>query len=120
MDEVALWLLTSWQFWAAAVFSFGWLTYAVLRRRSEEPRPWWKKKRWVTALALWVAVAYPLSAGPATYCQVRGWFPWELNNAAYAPLALAVRTSSGLTRTLKSYVEWWLRLAQEHRYGPSD
>jgi hypothetical protein len=37
-------------------------------------RPWWKRKRWWAAGALWLALptAYLLSAGPIAYCHGRG------------------------------------------------
>jgi len=37
-------------------------------------RRWWKKKR-TWAAALWLAVAYPLSCGPATWAGVEGVVP---------------------------------------------
>ena len=42
---------------------------------SPSVRPWWRKKRWRVALALWLAVAYPLSVGPISYAEGRGWMP---------------------------------------------
>lgn len=121
VDDLAPWLLRSWQLWAAMALLAGGLAYVWFRRRGDASlatRPWWKKKRWLAALVLWVAVAYPLSAGPAAYCAARGWCPMGLANAAYAPLALAVRPSPGLRRTFEDYGRWWLRLAAEHEYGP--
>lgn len=51
--------------------------------------PWWKKKRWGAALALWLAVAYPLSLGPIAYMVGRGWLPVAQIQGVYAPLLVA-------------------------------
>jgi hypothetical protein len=49
-------------------------------------RPWWRRK-WVwAALALWLAVAYPLSLGPVAYLVGRGWITKTQATAVYAPI----------------------------------
>ena len=52
--------------------------------------PWWKRKRWIAAMVVWLIVAYPLSIWPAGYLVGRGWLPVAQANVAYAPvIALA-------------------------------
>lgn len=52
-------------------------------------RPWWKKKLWAVALALWLAVAYPLSLWPVAYMVGRGWLTVAAVKTAYAPVLIA-------------------------------
>jgi hypothetical protein len=55
----------------------------------DEPKPrsaWWQKKRWASALLLWLLVAYPLSAWPIEYLGGRGLIP------PGSPLARAIVT----------------------------
>ncbi len=49
-------------------------------------RPWWKRKQTWAALVVWLAVGYPLSAGPAAYCLGQGWIVYPVYRTAYAPL----------------------------------
>jgi len=53
---------------------------------SPSPRPWYVKKRWAAPLALWLVVAYLLSAFPAGYAHGRGWLGYAAVRAAYRPL----------------------------------
>lgn len=62
----------------------------------------WKKKRWIAALALWIAlpVLYALSDGPACYCVARGWLTEDAYAAVYGPilrLLAKVETETGST-----------------------
>src|SRR5690606_14751489 len=84
----------------------GYLRHAVVSERTAtregvritgamtEPRnPWWKRKRWIAALALWLAlpVLYPFSAGPAEYAVQRGWVYRSVVGPYYRPLRWATR-----------------------------
>src|SRR5688572_25359372 len=44
-------------------------------------RPRWRRKRWLAAGLLWLAVGYPASYGPVAYAVCRDW----ILGAAYAP-----------------------------------
>lgn len=46
-------------------------------------RPWRERKRWWAA-ALWLAVAYPASVGPAVYAVNRRWVSPGAYRVAYA------------------------------------
>ena len=79
-------------------------------------RPWWKKKRWATALALWFVVAgYPVSLGPQVYAVRRGWLPqavvpWKGSQGWRPRRSLPGR-----------YLQWWDDVAFRHatRRDPS-
>ena len=83
-------------------------------------RPWWRKKRWAAALAVWMALAYPLSVGPFDYAANRRWLPPALEAAGdplYAPYRWALHPENprpGLG-WLVDYDFRWIRLAQRHR-----
>ena len=49
-------------------------------------RPWWKRKRLVGAVALWLLATYPFSSGPMIYGVARGWVSPGVFAVAYAPL----------------------------------
>ena len=64
-----------------------------------EPKPWWKRKRWIAALVLWLVIAYPLSLWPVAYLVGRGWLPVTPVKAAYAPVSFvadALRPHPGI------------------------
>lgn len=63
------------------------------------PRPWWRKKRYAAALALWLIAAYPLSLWPIAYLVGRGWLPVTIVKAVYAPITIvadALRPHPGI------------------------
>ena len=66
----------------------------------EKPkRPWWQKKRWWSAILLWIVLAYPLSLWPVAYLVGRGWLPVFAVKGAYAPVtaaAAALRPHPGI------------------------
>ena len=73
-------------------------------------RPWWRRKRTWAALALWLVVAYPLTAGPVLYGVWRGWpvgVMWNL----FDPLARPSFTDGPLGETYGRYLLWWANLA---------
>jgi hypothetical protein len=92
-------------------------------------RPWWRKKRWATPLALWLLVAYPLSIGPAGYLSHRGWLRPETATAFCRPIEwllprrgpaqrrfsgslwVSVRQDNPRTRWFWAYVDRWDALA---------
>ena len=75
-------------------------------------RPWWKRKRWIVALVLWLVIAYELSFGPALYASTRGWIDTRLVFAVWSFPLMPDRwyQHSGLG----SYNRWWQDLGREH------
>ncbi len=68
-------------------------------------RPRWKKKRYAAAIALLLALGYPVSEGPAEYAWYRGWMPYtpgplgvfeRVYAVAYRPLDAVERWVPGL------------------------
>lgn len=51
--------------------------------------PWHRRKLAWAALALWLAVTYPLSLWPVAYGVGRGWYPAAPAWIPYAPLLFA-------------------------------
>ena len=49
-------------------------------------KPWWKRKRWIAAILLWVVLAYPLSLWPVAYGVGRGWLPASQMRTYCAPV----------------------------------
>lgn len=78
-------------------------------------RPWWKKRRWAAATALWLAVTYPLSFGPIGYCHVRGWLPVPVSalQTVYAPL-IPLLPANPEDSIWGRYAHWWDELAFRH------
>ncbi len=72
-------------------------------------RPRWKKKRWAAALGLWLAVAYPLSAGPAYRAAQLRWVPWPVFHVVYeVPTKFVVdRLPEDVGGLWWYYVGWW-------------
>jgi hypothetical protein len=82
----------------------------------EKPkRKWWKKKRWAVVLLLLLAVAYPLSSGPAVYAKARGWLPRRspVVEAVWMPLARTL-DHAGLYPAYIGWCAWWARLGWKH------
>jgi hypothetical protein len=54
---------------------------------SHARRPWWKKKRWAAALALWLVLpaAYLAGPGPAAYLVGRGWVAASTHQEFFTP-----------------------------------
>ncbi|MGC1274472.1 MAG: hypothetical protein WBC44_12250 [Planctomycetaceae bacterium] len=87
-------------------------------------RPWWRKKRWIAAAALWLLlpIAYPLSLGPASYACRLGWIPVDTYNAFWGkPLRGLTGSSVSQATGFQTYFEWWVRIGRLHeRSGDSD
>ena len=81
---------------------------------SPSVRPWWKKKRSAAALALWLAVAYPLSVGPALYAAIRGWVPFGVYDAYARPALLGLHNPAGRAVGFWDSYEWWDDIARRH------
>lgn len=63
-------------------------------------------------MAVWLAVAYPLSVGPALYAVARGWLSSEAMTAYSRPAALAIQAGpDGVQRAWEAYGYWWLGVA---------
>lgn len=70
------------------------------------PKPRWKRKRWIAAGLLWLAIAYPLSLGPIFYAIGRQWLPPNsLIESAYAPIFAALQTANEYGQTAVAVVE---------------
>jgi hypothetical protein len=53
--------------------------------------PWWKRKRWIAAIVVWLVITYPLSIWPAAYAVERGWLPVGMANFCYTPVIAAAQ-----------------------------
>jgi hypothetical protein len=65
-------------------------------------RPWWRKKRWAAALALWLPLLYAASAGPVSYAVGRAWVRPQTALALYRPVAAPIEE-------IRLW-EWWAAL----------
>lgn len=69
-------------------------------------KPRWKRKRWIVMVLLWLAIAYPLSLGPAFYALGRQWLPpTSLIESAYAPILAGVQTANEYGQTVVAVIE---------------
>lgn len=77
-------------------------------------KPWWKRKRWIAAIALWLAlpVLYPFSVGPAEYAVQRGWVYSSVVAPYYRPLRWAMRGRR--VPWFAAYVSKWRELGDRH------
>ena len=57
---------------------------------------------------LWLAVAYPLSIGPAAYAVRRGLIPKPAYYVAYSPIEAAVGHPVGLDLWRRSRINVWM------------
>ena len=84
----------------------------------EKPkRPRWRKKRWIAAGLLWLAVCYPLSIGPAVYAFNRGWMTPAIEATAtafYFPLEGWGKLDLLLSGPLTDYIDWAGELGERH------
>ncbi len=72
-------------------------------------KPFWKRKRWIAAAALWLVIAYPMSLGPMNYADARGWVPRSLYgvlNAFYSPLDEFIMHDLPGSTSLSAYSMW--------------
>ncbi len=69
-------------------------------------RPFWKRKRWIAALALWLLVAYPLSVGPIAYAMERGWISQATAEAYAHPIEIADDAAEAVGDAYQAYVNW--------------
>ena len=81
--------------------------------------PW--KLRWLVwcgGCLIVLAVAYPLSWGPAVlYCSQRGWLPLEVQHDLYRPLAKVLEDIS-LHGPMHQYLGWWIALEEQGAAWP--
>ena len=83
-------------------------------------RPWWKKKRWRTFVAAWLAlppVLYLAAEGPVLYCIGRGWLPTSAYNRVYFPVWSAVEPALPVKVQAARfhYLHWWMDRANSDR-----
>ncbi len=79
-------------------------------------KPWWKRKRWHIAAALWLSlpILYPLSMGPAFYAWYSDWISDDVIVVFYSPIAEAQKRSPAIDAAMNSYVEWWFERYVRH------
>ncbi len=81
-------------------------------------RPWWKKKRWVAAMALWVVVAYLLSVGPARYALARGWISGAASDIYMRPAIDSMDATEdsvdAVEDAYEAYLGWWEEIGEDH------
>lgn len=73
-------------------------------------RAWWRRKRFAVPIALWLAVAYPLSLGPVRYAEARGWISTTALDRYRKPYHLAYAAADLVDR----YCLWWCDLGIRH------
>ena len=116
--------------------------------QAKPSKPRWKRKRWIAAGVLALAVCYPLSAGPAAYAVGRGWLPGFvglIHRPAFVAREAAIRAarptdSDGkplrrwkleavpwhlralwkAAHTWSDYVDWCYHAGERHRRAASD
>lgn len=86
----------------------------------EKPqRPWWRKKRWQTAVVIWLALPplYVLSVGPAIYVD-RRWCSLPLDSW-YRPITERLLYGPGFARdSWNCYLAWWDKAAMPYEPRP--
>lgn len=68
--------------------------------------------RGISIAFLLLLILYPLSLGPVSYLQIRGFLPSFINPqmtaSFYRPLWNYSNSKTSLAATYKSYVDWWI------------
>jgi hypothetical protein len=86
--------------------------------------PWWRKKRWRIAVALWFAfpALYMLSTGPVNYMQARRWLPvgGPISRAYWFPISWCFDLRVPVIgEPCFYYLLWWVHLAEKHNRPPA-
>ena len=77
------------------------------------PRPFYKRKRWIAAGAIWLLIAYPLSLGPVAFFAMMDWLPpWLSTTVTIAYQPLDNLGDSGLGAPITYWVGLWMDLAR--------
>ncbi|HEX6986979.1 MAG TPA: hypothetical protein VF170_16495 [Planctomycetaceae bacterium] len=69
-------------------------------------RRWWRKKRWVATLLLWMLATYLLSVGPARYAAARGWISPTTVDAYFQPVDAACELGDAAYDLYDDYLDW--------------
>ena len=86
-------------------------------------RPWWRRKRWITAVVLLLALSYPVSEGPLRYAERRVLMPYTLGPmgffeqafyTAYGPLDAIEPWVPGLWSFRWQWKQYCRDLADRH------
>lgn len=88
-------------------------------------KPFWKKKRWITAAVLWlVLLSFPVAPAPFAYVYGRGWLPPEVFDAidltlfrAEAELLSLIPGTIGGDSVVgwwRTWNGWWYHLGVRH------
>ena len=80
-------------------------------------RPWWKKKRWQTAVAVSsLLAAYPACLAPVGYGVGRRWIPAPLADAYLWPIDATLGPSerTAVGRASAAYGGWGYDLGRRH------
>lgn len=79
-----------------------------------EPKPFWKRKRWIAAAIVWLAIVYPASLGPLDYLAAKQQLP-AIVAFLYRPLLAILETKPGCHFSqsigLTTWRLWWLKEA---------
>lgn len=81
-------------------------------------RPWWRKKRWIAAILLWLVITYPTSVGPAAYLLRLGILPFPTFEIIYRPL-FKLPESTWQAVYLDRWFGWWMSEAWLPVDGPN-
>lgn len=72
--------------------------------READQRTGWRGR--LAAVLVLIAIAYPPSCGPATYCLARGWMSPVAFDALYEPISVTSARTDGYTRWLGWLADW--------------
>ena len=81
-------------------------------------RPWWKRRRWIAALAAYLLalpILYLLSGGPALYAVRRGWLSGPTIRPVYLPAWTDILGEPIIGPVYRAYCDWWVTRADQHR-----
>jgi hypothetical protein len=79
-------------------------------------RDLWNRKRWIALAALWLVVSYLLLGGPSQYACRRGWLSGDDVRIVYLPGWTRILDVPMLGPMNLSYCDWWVALADRHRF----
>ncbi len=80
-------------------------------------KPFWKRKRWIAAIGVWLIIVFLLLGGPSQYACRRGWLSGENVRIVYLPGWTPILDVPVLGSAYLAYCDWWVGLADRHRLG---
>lgn len=87
-----------------------------MKQASAESTPGRRRRVLIIGLAILLTAAYPLSYGPVTYFEVRGWIPGT--GQFYLPAVVGLQHTR-LRNAYHDYLRWWWITAVKHEAGRS-